>query len=292
MDGKKVVKFPVPGRNTGGPSNRQISFGSVIKERRKAADMTQAELAERMGVIRNTVVNWEADKAKPEYDTIPSLCDILGISVEELFGFHGKMNVSDDEEKLIKNYRSLSPLGRNMAQKALFGMLQAESESEGISICSKFALIEEDRGAYAAGTDAAYSDSGTDALFLRITPESQRADFIAHVQGQSMEPVYHDGDIVYCVRTETVESGQDVVCKTNQGKLIKRIAEDGSLFSVNPEPIYKVRKMYDDDDVHIVGVVIGKVKQSDYPSQHELITLNELRKDEIREFKEEHSIID
>ena len=289
MDKKKVIGFPVSDNTA---SNYHINFGSVIKEKRKAIGMTQAELAEKMRVIRNTVANWESEKVRPEFDTIPLLCDILGISVEELFGFHGKMDVSDEEEKLVKNFRALSPLGRNMAQKAIFGMLQAETEAEELAICRNFDIIEDDKGAYAAGTDDSYSDTGVEAVFIRKTAESQQADFIAHVMGQSMEPVYHDGDIVYCAKPKEIKAGQDVVCRTSQGKLIKRIAEDGSLYSVNPNPLYKVRKMCDDDDVRIMGVVIGTVKHSDYPSQKELITLNELCQNEMKEFKAQHRIID
>ena len=64
------------------------------------------------------------------------------------------------------------------------------------------------------------------------------------------------------------------------------------LFSVNPDPFYKLRKMYEDDDVNIRGIVIGIVKRSDFPSQKELITLNELQHDVMKKYRAEHNIYD
>ncbi len=280
------------GRTMKDSSGPVVKFGSIIKERRKAKGMTQTDLADEMGVIRNTVVNWEADKAKPEFDSIPKLCSILGISTEDLFGAHGADTYSEEEKKLVRNYRALSMLGQQMAQKSVFGMLQAELEAEGQKICRSFDPIVEVLGAYAAGLDEPYSDDKDDAIFIRKTPISIRADFIAHVKGRSMEPDYHDGDLVYCRSSSVARPGQDVVCTTSEGRLIKRIGEDGMLFSVNPDPFYKLRKMYEDDDVNIRGIVIGIVKRSDFPSQRELITLNDLRHDDMKEFKEENQIFD
>ena len=280
------------GRTIKDSSGPVVKFGSIIKERRKVKGMTQTDLADEMGVIRNTVVNWEADKAKPEFDSIPKLCSILGISTEDLFGAHGADTYSEDEKKLVRNYRALSMLGQQMAQKSVYGMLQAELEAEAEKICRSFEPIVEDLGAYAAGRDEPYSDDKDDTIFIRRTPMSIRADFIAHVKGRSMEPDYRDGDLIYCRNSSVARPGQDVVCTTSEGKLIKRIGEDGMLFSVNPAPEYKVRIMYDDDELRIRGIVLGIVKRSDFPSQKELITLNELQHDVMKKYRAEHNIYD
>ena len=60
------------------------SFGSMIQEMRKEAGMTQAELAERMGVTDKAVSKWERDISFPDINTIPKLAEIFNVSVDEL----------------------------------------------------------------------------------------------------------------------------------------------------------------------------------------------------------------
>jgi transcriptional regulator with XRE-family HTH domain len=60
------------------------SMGEVISEYRKENNMTQAVLAEKMGVTDKAVSKWERNISCPDICTIPKLAEILGISVEEL----------------------------------------------------------------------------------------------------------------------------------------------------------------------------------------------------------------
>lgn len=285
MRSKKVIKIP-------DAAFPVWKFGAIIKEHRKQKGLTQTELAEKIGVFRNTISNWEADRVTPDFESLSALCVQLDISKEELFGLQNASDITEDGIKLLKVFYDLSPTSQRMLIKTAFGMLQVESEEEGEKICASFIPIEDDLQPCAAGEDEPYSDNKSDAIFIRKTKDSLRADFIAHVKGKSMEPVYHDGDRVYCRSSSAALPGQDVVCTTSKGKLIKRIGEDGTLLSVNPDPQYIVGKKYDDDDVRIRGIVIGIVKPSDFPNEQESITLNELRREDLNEFREEHGIID
>ena len=60
------------------------TLGTMIAELRKQHGMTQLELAEKMGVTDKAVSKWERDLSCPDINSIPSLADILGVSVEEL----------------------------------------------------------------------------------------------------------------------------------------------------------------------------------------------------------------
>ena len=57
-----------------------------IKERRLKAKITQAQLAQKMGVDPSTVVKWETGKAYPRALDIPKIADALGCSIDALFG--------------------------------------------------------------------------------------------------------------------------------------------------------------------------------------------------------------
>ena len=61
-----------------------MTTGQKISELRKAKDITQDDLAERLGVSRQSVSRWESDAAFPETDTLIRLCDYLGCTVDYL----------------------------------------------------------------------------------------------------------------------------------------------------------------------------------------------------------------
>lgn len=62
-----------------------MSFGQNLQFLRKMRNgMTQEELAERMGVSRQTVSKWELDTAYPEIDKIIELCNLFSCSMDQL----------------------------------------------------------------------------------------------------------------------------------------------------------------------------------------------------------------
>ena len=62
----------------------QIKIGKFIARRRKAADLTQAQLAEKLGITDRAVSKWETGKTLPDSSIMLELCGILGITVNEL----------------------------------------------------------------------------------------------------------------------------------------------------------------------------------------------------------------
>ena len=58
--------------------------GSTIKQLRESRNMTQAELAEKIGVISKTISKWETAKGLPDISLLQPLAQALGISVIEL----------------------------------------------------------------------------------------------------------------------------------------------------------------------------------------------------------------
>lgn len=60
------------------------TLGMMIAELRKQHGMTQLELAEKMGVTDKAVSKWERDLSCPDINSLPTLAEILEVSVEEL----------------------------------------------------------------------------------------------------------------------------------------------------------------------------------------------------------------
>ena len=62
----------------------QVKIGRFISERRKKANLTQMQLAEKLGITDRAVSKWETGKSLPDSSIMLELCEILGISVNDL----------------------------------------------------------------------------------------------------------------------------------------------------------------------------------------------------------------
>lgn len=68
----------------------ETSFGKTIAALRREKNMTQAELAERMGVTDKAVSKWERDLSYPDVASLPRLAEILGVTLDELMLANGE----------------------------------------------------------------------------------------------------------------------------------------------------------------------------------------------------------
>ena len=76
----------------------QVAIGKFISKKRKEKNLTQEQLAEKLGVSNKTVSKWETGKCMPDYSVVKSLCDELEITVAEL------MDGEDAEASSVRTY--------------------------------------------------------------------------------------------------------------------------------------------------------------------------------------------
>ena len=76
----------------------QIKIGRFIAVRRKRANLTQLQLADRLGITDKAVSKWERGITMPDTSIMLELCDILGISVNELLSGE-KINMENSSQK-------------------------------------------------------------------------------------------------------------------------------------------------------------------------------------------------
>ncbi len=63
----------------------QKRIGAFIARCRKEKNLTQMQLAERLGITNQAVSKWENGRGMPDVSLLQPLCDVLGISLNELF---------------------------------------------------------------------------------------------------------------------------------------------------------------------------------------------------------------
>ena len=75
----------------------QIKIGKFIAECRKDCNMTQSQMAEKLGVSNKSVSRWETGRNMPDVSLFIPLCELLGITVNELI--IGERIMKNMEEK-------------------------------------------------------------------------------------------------------------------------------------------------------------------------------------------------
>ncbi len=266
-------------------------MGEQIKTYRRQANLSQKDLGEKMGVSRNTVINWEAGKYRPDADLFPKLCSILNITLNELFGLSpaAPLAVSDSEWTLLAHYRQLSQAGRRVVGHIVRDILNEEAAEKDRYLQENVRMIDFISTAAAAGDGYDFSDIPVeDFRFVFSSDRNEQADGMIRVKGHSMLPVYRDGDLVYVHYTNSAAPGEDVLCSSVAGIHIKRLGEDG-VYSLNKD--YPFMLTSPEDRVQIIGKILGTVSSSDYPDSTECDALQELRRDEILQFQKTHGLL-
>ena len=96
--------------------------GPKIKAARKSAGISQAELAERIGVPYQSIGQWERNERNPKIETLQRIADALSIPVYQLFG---------PEPNEISNNLKRIRLGRGLTQKELGDLLGVSQATVG-----------------------------------------------------------------------------------------------------------------------------------------------------------------
>lgn len=104
------------------------TFGSRLREARKAKDITQKQLADKIGAKHNSISNWENDQNRPDPDTIELICGVLDIDPNYLLSKDITIinsNVLKNSESefwyhsLIQKYKKLDDKGKHTVDTIL-----------------------------------------------------------------------------------------------------------------------------------------------------------------------------
>lgn len=178
-----------------------LLFGERIKEARKAAGLTQRQLADKINVSNTSISNWEKSVSMPDPDTIQHLCWALNVQPNYFFGA--------DQPFFPDN---IIPMPE-MRKIPLIGSIA----------CGAPILAEEHIEEY-----------------IDI-PKHINADFALLCKGDSMiNARIFDGDIVYIRQQDTVENGEIAAVLIDGDATLKRVKLYEDHISLEPEnPQYR-----------------------------------------------------
>lgn len=102
----------------------QTIVGKYIAQKRKELNLTQEQLAEKIGVSNKSISKWECGKCMPDYSIVETLCSELGITVAELIDGENRDQNSIriyDEHEIIDMLERIQKLEKQ--KKTMLGLL-------------------------------------------------------------------------------------------------------------------------------------------------------------------------
>ena len=247
-----------------------MTFGERLTHLREGYGYkTRKKFAEKLGIPETTLRNYETDTREPGHTFLKKISDFFDVSVDYLLGLtEEKEKVSShqlksSEYEYIKKYRSLDPYGQETVSYILdreatrVASLQEkdrqikELEKSSNRPSATLRIYTYMRKIASAGKGFYFEDIPTDTI---EAPYREDADFIIGVNGDSMEPTFSDGDMVYVQKCQIVNTGDIGIFIFNNECLIKEAGAEG-LISHNP----KYDLIAGNENILCVGKVLGKV---------------------------------
>lgn len=229
------------------------------------ANINQVKLADKLGISKGTVNNWVRGNNSPDVDMVPKICKVLNITIKD---FYGDGSISHDaKDATIKKTDSLYSDGAmkladnydhkldNWGRQAIRDLM--ETEMARVADESRFQddppedseprvinlFVEPSAAGIAVPT------MGRDYEPYELKPDDPPgAAYAVRLQGDSMEPDFPDGSIVF-VNHDAMRDGDIGIFSVDGGTVCKQYHQEGGvvyLFSLN-------RRRSDADVVFLPG---------------------------------------
>ncbi|MGQ7340689.1 XRE family transcriptional regulator [Streptococcus suis] len=237
-----------------------IYIGQRIKDFRLSRNMTQKELAKRIGMGDTTIANYEKGFRSPKKDTLFDLADVFGVSIDDLFP---QRTPTTAPNSLIEQISDKVVQLTEPNQKNVLRYSSELLDKQNTVAYSKNTVNELQATYYtynyydqpaSAGTGQYLNDVKVETIELPIEVD---ADFVVPIYGDSMEPEYHSGDYIFVKLSVDLSDGDIGVFAYNGDAYIKqlRITDQGAyLHSLNPD--YDNIPITADTDFRTIGEVV------------------------------------
>lgn len=247
------------------------SIGKIIAEHRKKKGLSQQGLVsllskEGIDVTLKAVSKWETNVTEPSAHTFLITCRILGVN--DIYGAYFGKDLSGSLDGFQKEYNFMDGLNQKGKDKIkeyaeilkASGMFKPQSAK--IIPIRKLDIYYDK---VSAGTGNFLTDSPKESYEVGdMAPDN--ADFGVRVSGDSMEPEYHNGDVVWVQHKENLSSGEIGIFVLNGDAYIKKLHDEpDGVFLVSLNEKYSLIPVLETDSLAIFGKVVGKCQASDIP---------------------------
>lgn len=216
-------------------------MGERIKALRQERGITQEQLGKIIGVQKSAVTKYEKGEIiSPPTSTLTTLANYFNVSIDYLLNKTEYRNETERRSKIAEWDEKYNKDGQLTRETTAFE-----------KILTKIPMFS---NVVSAGYGT-WLGEGYEYEFEYLENVPSGTDFALRVRGDSMEPMYSNGDIVFVKANVIVESGQiGVFCLNDEGYL--KMLQGNKLVSLNPK--YKPITVNEFDTFYCAGRVIGK----------------------------------
>ena len=228
-----------------------LSFGQNLKDLRHESGLTQEALGQQIGVSTVAIRSWERSARSPGAEHLISLSRVFDVSVDSMLGIHAS-NEADDlfkrERSLLLRYRTLDEYGK----RAVDGVCDIEYERMSAQKASlehnekvvRFDPRQNRIPYFSIPSAAGFSAPLDDDHFKLITVDEYvppETDYAINIQGNSMFPYIHDGEMVFVKKQEELNIGDVGIFCVDGALYCKQYyrTEDGTVMLVSANPALK-----------------------------------------------------
>ena len=261
-----------------------------IKKIKNEKKLTNDQLAERSGIPLGTLSKILAGMSdSPKLSNMIALCGALGCSVEYIVSGtpdnHNNYTLNTEEISLIESYRRLDGWGRSLIDTVLSNQLERIGGAEivepetvaqtktarvlpAVSSINRYAGEPKPRTGkrtislyelpVSAGIGVYLEESQAETIQIPDSEKTADADYALRISGNSMEPKYHNGDVLLVQGTDMVENGELGIFLLDGSGFFKIYAGD-RLLSLNSD--YGPIMLKDFSNVQCKGRVVGRLKR-------------------------------
>ncbi|WP_238595884.1 helix-turn-helix domain-containing protein [Streptococcus suis] len=237
-----------------------IYVGQKIKEFRLSRNMTQKELAERIGMGDTTIVNYEKGIRTPKKNTLFKISEVLRISIDDFFP---PITLTATPNSLVEQISDkVVQLHQDRQKNVLsYATEQLDEQERATTISDKVIDLYDARkrislpvpGKVSAGTGYWQEDDYDTmvSFYADDIPDQKDFDTIAIAVGHSMEPKIKNGDFLFIKLKDQVDLNKIGIFQVDGENYVKKLKSD-HLQSLNPD--------YDDiqftEDIRTIGEVV------------------------------------
>ena len=263
--------------------SQATSYIERIKQLKSEKKITNDQLADMTGIPLGTLSKILAGISdSPKLVNIVAIAQALGCSLDYLISGNpentNNYTLSSQEIRMVESFRQLDAHGKELT------LLVLEKEKERALGTQEAGVVRPERARVlgqpslrtpsvsasglgkrvirmydmpvSAGLGIDLSDVVETELRIPDNAKTQDADYALRISGNSMEPKFHEGDILLIQNCESVEVGELGIFILDGEGYFKKFDGD-KLLSLNP--IYAPIPLRDFSDIQCVGRVIGKM---------------------------------
>ena len=223
-----------------------MTLSENLKRIRETQNLSQRQLAKRLGVANTSYFAWEQGTSKPKQANLDKLAQVLHVTLDVL--------LKDQSSDLLHAFNQLTDDRKENVLVYTENQLVAQKQDNSEKVRQLFPYKVHEK--LSAGTGFSYMDDGSyDTVYFDA---EMSYDFASWVYGDSMEPVYADGSVALIKDASFDYDGAIYAIDWDGQTYIKKVyKEAGGLRLVSINDNYQDKFAPFDESPRIVGKIIG-----------------------------------